>query len=80
MASASTATRWLAARPEGPSGGGITAGLALLVPVCGRAIQAAGLAPGGEPLALSGDMTREDLINYPQNGGSISSDGDAMYI
>ena len=80
MASVSKATGWMAARPGGPSGGGITSGLALLVPDCGRAIQAAGLAPGGEPLVLTGDMTREDLINYPQNRGSISSDGDAMNI
>jgi len=57
-------------------GRGVAAGLALFVPDSGRAGQADWLAPGGEPLVLSGDMAKENLIKYSLNeGGDFPLEG-----
>ena len=63
---------WWSARPRGASGRGTASGLALFVPDGGRARQADGLAPGGEPLVLLGDTAKENLIKYsPNEGGNF---------
>ena len=60
---------WRHPRPRRTSRVGVAAGLALFVPDSGRAGQADGLAPGGEPLVLSGEATG---LKYQSNGGGDS--------